>query len=201
MCLHLSVCCIVCCTTSGLGVKPSRMVPVEMENSPYFHSPLFLNSFSCTPQQGSLLYFTSYKIHPPPLFCRMPALNRKLFPADMGVNLARNGGKSAFLWWLHFKSNPATSCPHFFSFFHVLLLSLSIFLSPPIFLQVPWLLMVPQHASPLLWGHSVLLHSSLTGFCSTKDVTISCCVLQATSKEDTKIQGAEGGRWRRLLLD
>lgn len=140
-------------------------------------------------------------MHPPPLFCRMPALNRKLFPADMGVNLARNGEKVHFSGGYILRATQLLHAPIFF-FFSSCPLAQSLHISlVPIFHQVPWHLMVPQHASPLLWGRSVLLHSSLTGFCSTKDVTISCCVLQATSKEDTKIQGAEGGRWRLLLLD
>lgn len=93
----LSVCCIACYTNSSFGVKPSGTA--KLENSPSIPFLLFLSSFSCTPQQGSLLHFTSYKIHPPPLLCCLPALYRKLFPADMGVCLARNGGKK-----VHFSS-------------------------------------------------------------------------------------------------
>lgn len=95
-CKHVSVFSGACCTTPGLWVKPSRTVPVKMRNAPCFYPPLFLHSFSFTLQKGSLLHFTSYKIHPPPLCCRMPALNRKLFPADMGVNLAHNREKVHF---------------------------------------------------------------------------------------------------------
>lgn len=85
------------------------------------------------------------------------------------------------------------SFPFFFSPL-VLLLSLSfhsffLFFSPPIFFQVPWLLMVPQHASTVLWGHSVLLHGSVTAFCNTKDVIIACCVLQALQAKKMQRSG------------
>lgn len=59
--------------------------------------------------------------------------------------------------------------------------------------------MVQQYASTL-WGHSALLHGSVTAFRSTKDVTSSLCVLQATSKEDAKMQRSEGESWNLLLL-
>lgn len=123
----------------------------------------------------------------------------------MGVNLGRNGEKVHFSSGYILRATQLLDALIFFlscPFAQSLLISFFFFsLTPPIFLQVPWLLMVPQHASPLLWGHSALLHSSVTAFCSTKDVTVSCCVLQATSKEDAKIQGAEGARWMLLLLD
>lgn len=157
----LSVCCIACYTNSSFGVKPSGTA--KLENSPSIPFLLFLSSFSCTPQQGSLLHFTSYKIHPPPLLCCLPALYRKLFPADMGVCLARNGGKK-----VHFSSGyilRAAQLLHalvFFSLFfscppaQSLLISFFLFSfffsQPPSFFQVPWLLMVLQHASLLLWG-------------------------------------------------
>lgn len=66
---------------------------VKMENSPFFLFHLSLNSSSCTPQQGSLLHLTSYKMHFLPFFCCMLALNRKLLCADIGVKLGHNGEK------------------------------------------------------------------------------------------------------------
>lgn len=114
-CMLLSVYCVACCATSG--VKPSGTVPVKVGKTvSHFHSPLFLNSFSCAPQQGSLLHFTSYKIHPHPLFCCVPALIRKLFPADMGVNLARNGEKCISLV-ATFQEQPSYFMPSFSFFF------------------------------------------------------------------------------------
>lgn len=183
-------------------VKPSRIA--KTENSPYFLFFLCLNSFSCTPS-GFILVFHLMQYTSPLLSCCLPALNRKLFSADLGEILPIMGKKCISLMAPFLRD---TRLPHaLISFFLSLLLSLSFFflplvlLHPPIFLQVPWLLMVPQHASLLLWGHSVQLHSSISGFCSTKHVTISCCVLQAPSKEGTKNWGADRRTWWLLLLD
>lgn len=171
-------------------------------------SSLFLNSFSCTPRQGLFLHLASYKIHPSSLVYRLPALYHKLFTAEVWVNLTHTGNKMLLSRGCVFRasrrlhapvSSSCSACPFspclsffFFSFFS--------FHLPPIFLQVSRLLMVPQHASTVLWGRSVPLHSSVTAFCSTKDVTIACCAVQATSEEDRKIQGEERERWNLLLL-
>lgn len=98
----------------------------------------------------------------------------------------------------------------FFFFFLVLLLRLHLFpffifsvfrsqLSPFLSKSLGslWWHSMHHHSSG---GRSVLLHSGVTGFCSTKDVTISCCVLELTSKEDATVEGAGGQRWRLLLL-
>lgn len=97
----------------------------------------------------------------------------------------------------------------FFLLLLVLLLRLSRFhfcfsLTPPYsFRQVPWLLMVPQHASPpLLWGHSVLLHTvgSVNGFCSTKGChQLLLCITR--HKQVRYKDPASRGRKRLLLLD
>lgn len=135
-----------------------------MESSLHFHPCVLFSSWSCTPQQGSLLHLTSYKIHPPPLFWFMPALNRKLFSADINVNLAPNGGKSAFLWWLHLKSHPAPSCPHFI-FFYLSSCSVSLY-----FTAFSFFLSHPDHLSfGPLWCHGMRHHSS--------GATLCCCIV------------------------
>lgn len=170
-------------------------------------SSLFLNSFSCTPRQGLFLHLASYKIHPSSLFYLLPALYRKLFTAEVWVKLTHTGNKMLFSSGYVFRASRRLHAPVFSSSCSACPFSPSPFLSfffsfhlPPIFLQVSRLLMVPQHASTVLWGRSVPLHSSVTAFCSTKDVTNACCAVQATSEEDTKIQGEERERWNLLLL-
>lgn len=62
----------------------------------------------------------------------------------------------------------------------------------PASLQVSQLVTVPQRASTVLWGRSVPPlppPGGVAAVCSTNDVTVSRCVVQAPSAEDTKIQG------------
>lgn len=115
-CIHLFVCCVACYTSLGPGVKPSRTVPVKMENSPSFHSSLFLNSFSCTPSTRFIPAFRLIQNTSPSTLLDMPALYQKIFSAEVWVNLIRNGKKCISLV-ATFKSYTATSCPHFLSFF------------------------------------------------------------------------------------
>lgn len=124
------------------------------------------NSFSCTSQQGSLLHFTSYKIHPLLLFFRMSALNRKLLYADTEINLARNGEKVHFSSGYIFRVTQLFHALIFLLFFLVLLLSLSLFLSFFLFLPHP-----PSFFKSLgsLWCHSMRHHSS--------GATLYCCIV------------------------
>lgn len=68
------------------GKETSRMSASWPGKQP--HTPPTLSvhqEFSCTFQQGSLLHFSSYKMHLLALFWCILALNLKLFSADMEV--------------------------------------------------------------------------------------------------------------------
>lgn len=144
-------------------------------------------------------------MHLLPLFCHMLALNLKIFSADMGVNFVLNGEWRAVYFSITYIMLPHLFMPSFFFLFFCSFSSYSFFFVSFLF--------HPSHlsSSPLApYGATACVMTplgplcsaayscSITGLSSTKGITVSYCVLQATRSEDAKIQGA---RWKLLLLE